>query len=45
MSSIVEGYKVIKSQSEREAEEDIASGMNELPPDPAAQLVTAAANE
>jgi len=42
MSSIVEGYRtVIKSQSEREAEES--------PPivevDPVAQLVTAAANE
>ena len=42
MSSIAEGYRtVIKSQSEREAEEDIASGMNELPVD----LVTAAATE
>ena len=42
MSSIAEGYRtVIKSQSEREAEEDIASGMNELPVD----LVTAAVEE
>ena len=42
MSSIVEGYRtVIKSQSEREAEEDIASGMNELPVD----LVKAAVDE
>jgi len=41
MSSIAEGYKVIRSQDEREAEEDIASGMNELPVD----LVTAACEE
>ena len=41
MSSIAEGYKVIQSQSERQAEEDIASGMNELPVD----LVTAAVEE
>ena len=42
MSSITEGYRtVIKSQSERQAEEDIASGMNELPVD----LVTAAVDE
>ena len=46
MSSIAEGYRtVIKSQSERKAEEDIASGMNVLPADPAAELVTAAATE
>jgi len=45
MSSIAEGYRtVIKSQSERKAEEDIAS-MNVLPADPAAELVTAAATE
>jgi hypothetical protein len=42
MSSIAEGYRtVIKSQSERAAEEDVASGMNELPVD----LITSAANE
>ena len=41
MSSIVEGYRtVIKSQSEREAEEQ-----PQVEVDPAAQLVTAAANE
>ena len=41
MSSIAEGYKVIQSQSERQAEEDIGSDMNELPVD----LVTAAVEE
>jgi len=41
MSSIVEGYRtVIKSQSERDAEEQ-----PQVEVDPAAQLVTAAANE
>ena len=44
MSSIAEGYRtVIKSQSEREAEEDVASGMNELPS--AEILVQAAVTE
>ena len=41
MSSIAKGYRtVIKSQSEREAEEDVASGMNELP---AAEILVQAA--
>ena len=41
MSSIAEGYRtVIKSQSEREAEEDTASSMNELP---AAEILVQAA--
>ena len=41
MSSSVEGYRtVIKSQSEREAEEDTASSMNELP---AAEILVQAA--
>ena len=44
MSDIAKGYRtVIKSQSEREAEEDVAAGMNRLPD--AEILVQAAVTE